>query len=54
MLIEPLRGLFRTMPLNGSEWAMAVAFSLVPFAAYETLKLIRRAYHRRHPVPADL
>ena len=42
MLVGPLRGLFGNKALSGQEWAVAMACSLIPFAAYEVWKLVRR------------
>ncbi len=42
VLVEPLRVLFRNGPLTAEEWGYALAFSVIPFIAYEGWKLVRR------------
>ena len=43
VLFEPLRGLFKTDLLTGAQWLIAIAYSLIPFAAFEAFKAVRRA-----------
>jgi len=42
VVFEPLRQLFRTEVLTGSQWLVALAYSLIPFVAFETFKAVRR------------
>ena len=39
---EPLRQLFKTQALSGTQWLIALGFSLIPFAAFEAFKAVRR------------
>lgn len=40
VLLAPLRSVFGTVALNGEQWAIAAALSLVPLAALEIYKLL--------------
>ena len=43
VLIEPLRNVFGNTPLTAVEWGWALALATIPVAAYEILKVVRRA-----------
>jgi magnesium-transporting ATPase (P-type) len=47
VLVPPLRTIFATTVLTVQEWGIAMAFSLIPFAAYEVWKLVRRVLLHR-------
>jgi len=42
VLVEPLRGIFGNSMLTPTEWGYALAFSIIPFAAYEIWKGVYR------------
>ena len=42
VLVGPLQSLFNTTTLSAVQWAVALAFSLVPLTAYEIWKLVLR------------
>jgi len=44
--IEPLQGIFGTTSLTAEQWAVAMAFSLVPFTAYEIWKFVYRLWYK--------
>ena len=44
VLVPPLRTIFATTVLTAQEWGIAMAFSLIPFTAYEIWKAIRRRW----------
>ena len=44
VLVPPLQHIFATTSLTAEQWTVALAFSLVPFTAYEIWKIIRRRW----------